>query len=117
MDKILRIILIIQILIILGCGDNANKNDNNNKHNHSINNVSEENHHKTLAYFGDKENNLAVIVDVDNMKLIDIVATGHEKSYALEKIETIYNHQEKYKKMYIANRGSNAIDVFDTVHK
>ena len=68
----------------------------------------------TTAYFGDKENNLIVVVDVDNMKLIQTIATGHEKSYAAEIIKTRANHASSTPKMYIDNRGSDAIDVLDS---
>jgi len=68
----------------------------------------------TTAYFGDKENNLIVVVDVDNMKVIKSIATGHESSYAAEVIKTKANHETANPKMYVDNRGSDAIDVLDS---
>jgi len=68
----------------------------------------------TTAYFGDKENNLIVVVDVENMKLIQNIATGHESSYAAEIIETKDSHGSSTPKMYVDNRGSDAIDVLDS---
>jgi DNA-binding beta-propeller fold protein YncE len=66
-----------------------------------------------VAYFGDKEQNRIVVVDIDGMKLIDEIATGHQKTYAAEVIKTHGKH-ELYPKMYIDNRGSDAIDVLDS---
>jgi len=68
----------------------------------------------TTAYFGDKENNLIVVVDVDNMQVIKNIATGHEKSYAAEVVKTKANHELANPKMYVDNRGSNTIDVIDS---
>jgi len=69
---------------------------------------------ETTAYFGDKENNLIVVVDVENMKVIKNIATGHEKSYAAEVIKTRASHGESNPKMYVDNRGSDVIDVLDS---
>jgi len=70
---------------------------------------------KTLAYFGDKENNLVVVVDVDNMKVLDAISTSHKKTYAAEVIKTRGSHSfGQTPKMYIDNRGSDAIDVLDS---
>jgi YVTN family beta-propeller protein len=69
---------------------------------------------KTKAYFGDKVNNRVVVVDVDNMKLIDAISTGHEVSYAAEVIKTKATEHKPNPKLYVDNRGSNAIDVFDS---
>lgn len=69
---------------------------------------------KTLAYFGDKENNLIVVVDVDNMKVVESIATGNETSYAAEVIETKVSHGESNPKMYIDNRGSDVLGVLDS---
>ncbi len=68
----------------------------------------------TKAYFGDKVNNRIVVVDVDNMKLIDAISTGHEISYAAEVIKTKATEHMANPKLYVDNRGSNAIDVFDS---
>ena len=66
-----------------------------------------------LAYYGDKENNRIVVVDVDKMELIDSIATGHEKSYAAEKIKVKGSHS-KTPIFYVPNRGSDVIDVLDS---
>ena len=66
----------------------------------------------TKAYFGDKENNLIVVVNIDDMKVENTIVTSHEKTYALELIKTQSNKHDKSKKMYVDNRGSNVIDVF-----
>jgi len=71
---------------------------------------------KTTAYYGDKENNAIVVVDADNMQILDIVATGHLKTYSAETIKTLASKHNTTPKMYIANRGSNAIDVFDSAN-
>ena len=68
----------------------------------------------TKAYFGDKVNNQIVVVDVDNMKLIDSIDTGHQVSYAAEVIKTKATKHEANPKLYVDNRGSNFIDVFDS---
>lgn len=66
-----------------------------------------------LAYYGDKENNRIVVVDVDNMELIDSIPTGHQKSYAAEKVKIKGTHS-KTPKFYVPNRGSDVIDVLDS---
>jgi len=76
--------------------------------------VMDNSQESTLAYFGDKENNLIVVVDVENMKVVTKIATGHEKSYAAEIIKTKANHGNSTPKMYIDNRGSDVIDVLDS---
>ena len=69
---------------------------------------------QTKAYFGDKENNLIVVVDVENMKVLEKVATGNSVSYAAEVIKTKDSHGSSTPKMYVDNRGSNAIGVLDS---
>jgi len=108
---------LLTVLLLNGCGDNSttpivdtmdlNSNDTKREHGNKVG--------STMAYFGDKENNLAIVVDVENMKLLNTIATGHEKSYSLEEIKTEKNKHSNSKKMYIANRGSDAIDVFNPV--
>ena len=68
----------------------------------------------TKAYFGDKVNNRIVVVDVDNMKLLDSIDTGHQVSYAAEVIKTKATKHAVNPKLYVDNRGSNFIDVFDS---
>jgi YVTN family beta-propeller protein len=94
---------LIASLLLVGCGNSSTVNSQNQHNKHS----------SSVAYFGDKENNLVVIVDVENMKVIDTIATGHEKTYAVEEIKTLKNRHSANRKMYIDNRGSDAIDVFD----
>jgi hypothetical protein len=92
--------------MIIGCNsdDNgSNANNDNNAHDGV-----------TKAYFGDKENNSIVVVNIDTMQVENTISTGHEKTYALEAIKTESNKHSKLTKMYVDNRGSNAIDVFDT---
>ena len=69
---------------------------------------------ETKAYFGDKENNLIVVVDVENMKVLEKVPTGNSVSYAAEVIKTRDSHDSSTPKMYVDNRGSNAIGVLDS---
>jgi len=61
----------------------------------------------TKAYFGDKEQNRVVVVDVEKMKLTQEVPTGHQLTYTADKVYAM-------PKVYVVNRGSNAIDVVDT---
>ncbi len=65
-----------------------------------------------IAWFGDKENNRIDVVDVKNMQVIDEISTGHQKTYAAEVVK-VHGEHTKTPKMYIDNRGSDAIDVLD----
>lgn len=67
-----------------------------------------------FAYFGDKENNKIDVVDVNNMRLIDEIYTGHQKTYAAEVIKIHGQGHSNRKKMYVDNRGSDYIDVIDS---
>jgi len=58
------------------------------------------------AFFGDKENNTVLVVDVQNMELVKSEPTSHLITYAIDKVPT-------KSKVYISNRGSNALDVMD----
>ncbi len=69
---------------------------------------------QTKAYFGDKANNLIVVVDVENMKVLEKVPTGNSVSYAAEVVKTKDSHGSSTPKMYVDNRGSNAIGVLDS---
>jgi hypothetical protein len=118
MNKVVKlgVVLLILSTLFLGCGDDSkSKNSSGDSSSTNSNQDSNSQTENTVAYFGDKENNLAVVVDVEKMKLIDTIATGHEKSYALEEIKTKNNKHSSNRKMYIANRGSGVIDVFDPV--
>ncbi|SHO80973.1 hypothetical protein MNB_SV-15-25 [hydrothermal vent metagenome] len=95
-------------IIFSGC---SNSDSNNNTTTHTTNSIQK----NTRAYFGDKENNKIEIVDVENMKLIDEIYTGHQKTYSAEVIKIHGQGHTNNKKMYVANRGSNAIDVIDTL--
>ncbi len=66
-----------------------------------------------IAWFGDKENNRIDVIDIKNMQILDEISTGHQKTYAAEVIKIHGNHT-KTPKMYIDNRGSDAIDVLDS---
>lgn len=68
---------------------------------------------QTTAYFGDKVNNLIVVVDVEKMSVIEKVSTGHSITYAAEEVKIEVAGSSKIQKFYVANRGSNAIDVLD----
>jgi DNA-binding beta-propeller fold protein YncE len=87
--------------MIIGCS--SDNNDNGHDGHDGV----------TKAYFGDKENNSIVVVNIDTMQVEKTISTGHEKTYALEAIKTESNKHSKLTKMYVDNRGSNAIDVFD----
>ena len=65
------------------------------------------------AWFGDKENNRIDVVDVNNMQIIDEIPTGHQKTYAAEVVK-LHGEHTQTPKMYIDNRGSDAIDVLDS---
>ena len=69
---------------------------------------------QTKAYFGDKANNLIVVVDVENMKVLEKIPTGNSVSYAAEVIKTRASHGSSTPKMYVDNRGSDAIGVLDS---
>jgi len=61
----------------------------------------------TKAFFGDKENDMVLIVDVEKMELSDKCPTGHLITYTADKVLDL-------PKVYVVNRGSNAMDVIDT---
>jgi hypothetical protein len=123
MTKISLGFSIIALTLLLGCGEGTtastitdvsenSSNHNNNESTQSGN--TSHNSKKTIAYYGDKANNMIVVVDIDNMQLLETIATGHQKTYAAETIKTIVMKHTINPKMYIDNRGSNAIDVFDS---
>jgi DNA-binding beta-propeller fold protein YncE len=65
---------------------------------------------KTEAFFGDKQLDRVVITDVENMKLAEPVSevyTGHSITYTADKVAG-------KPKVYVVNRGSNAMDVIST---
>ncbi len=95
------LILSSAILALAGCGGGGSIGGHHNK--------SE----VTTAYFGDKENNRIDVVDVENMELKDTIYTGHKKTYAAEVVKTHGQEHSSNLKMYVDNRGSNAIDVLD----
>jgi YVTN family beta-propeller protein len=64
--------------------------------------------HGAKAFFGDKLNNRVVVVDTDNMRLlVNDLYTNHQITYTADKV---YGKD----KVYVVNRGSDAIDVVDT---
>jgi len=105
--------IIVASLLLVGCGSGSSTTSSPSSSNNREATISSK-ITSTRAYFGDKENNLIVVVDVENMKVIDNIATGHEKSYASEIIKTRANHESVNPKMYVDNRGSNTIDVIDS---
>jgi YVTN family beta-propeller protein len=62
---------------------------------------------KVYAFFGDKENNKVIVVDVRNMELIAQKDTNHLITYTPDKVAG-------KPKVYVVNRGSDFIDVMDT---
>ena len=62
----------------------------------------------TRAFFGDKVNSRVVVVNVEEMKLADpgYVDTDHLITYTADKV---FDHP----KVYVVNRGSDAMDVID----
>jgi len=106
--------IIVASLLLVGCGgDNSSSTEKRGTDSTQYDSLSSS-EQQTKAYFGDKENNMIVVVDVENMKLIDSIATGHEKTYAAEVIKTKGMGHSANPKMYIDNRGSNSIDVLDS---
>ena len=87
-------------IIVVGCGTG----------NTTKTNLTE----STTAYFGDKLNNKIDVVDVENMELVDEIYTNHQKTYAAEVINIHHQGDTTNNKLYIDNRGSDAIDVLDS---
>jgi len=97
-------------ILLLSSGasaSNGSSRDNGKYSNSNRNNTQT----TTKAYFGDKLNDVVVVVDVDNMEVMEKVATGNEITYAAEAIRV--DGVMGVKKFYIDNRGSNVIDVLD----
>ncbi len=110
-NSLKNLIVITVIIILTGCGDgNTGNSLDKHKEDSSKNNKNE----ATTAYFGDKANNKIDVIDVENMKLIDEIYTGHQKTYAAEIIKMHNQGHNSDKKMYIDNRGSDAIDVMQS---
>jgi YVTN family beta-propeller protein len=125
MNRVTLGLSIIVITVLVGCGGTDDSSTSTTKDELTYNTSQEDSlttqnslthdsSKQTVAYFGDKENNLVVVVDIDNMKRLESITTGHEKSYSAEIIETLDNEHDRTPKMYVANRGSNAIDVLDS---
>ena len=96
--------------LFAGCGEDGQQpqsHGNTSSHGGSQNT-------QTKAYFGDKKNNRVVVVDVENMKLLETISTGHQVTYAAEVIKTEATKHNANPKLYIDNRGSNFIDVLDS---
>lgn len=58
------------------------------------------------GFFGDKEGNTVKCVNVTDFTLESTVPTGHQVTYTADKVADLG-------KLYVVNRGSNAIDVMD----
>jgi len=111
MKKFYLVSGIVVALLMSGCGNNneiiylpANTPVEDNT---TEDNTTQE---ITKAFFGDKEQNRVVVVNVEEMKLAEPtheVFTGHEITYTAD---NVFMHP----KAYVVNRGSNAIDVIDT---
>ncbi len=101
MNKLSSIGVIIVAITLSGCGS-SNSNNSNTQYSSNTTDI-------TKAFFGDKMNNKVVVVDVEEMKLTEPfheVFTGHEITYTADKV---YDNP----KVYVVNRGSNAMDVID----
>ena len=106
MNKITKGLIITPIILTLfGC----NGTDTTSKNRDASQNSS-----STIAYFGDKANSKIDVVNVEKMELLDEVYTGHQKTYAAEVIKIHGQGHNRSKKMYIDNRGSDAIDVLES---
>ncbi|MEA3371090.1 MAG: hypothetical protein U9Q40_07105 [Campylobacterota bacterium] len=68
--------------------------------------LNEDDKTMTRAFFGDKENDRVVIVDVEKMKLNPYVNTGHAITYTADEVFGL-------NKAYVVNRGEEFIDVLD----
>ncbi len=110
--KKLRIVglTLIASLAFIGCGDSGLGSSSHGSSSHGSSSHVEQ----TKAYYGDKENNLIVVVDVENMKVLEKVPTGNSISYAAEVIKTDASHESSTPKLYIDNRGSNVMGVLDS---
>ena len=99
---------ILLMVLMLGCGtegSNSNSNSNSNDKK-NVNPAPNPGGEVTKAFFGDKANNQVVVVDVENMKLVTQVPTGHLITYTADEVTG-------RPKVYVVNRGSNAMDVQD----
>jgi len=103
-------IAIASLLFVACNGTTSNNTSTSGDTQHTSSSSTEQ----TKAYFGDKANNLIVVVDVENMKVLDSIATGKSVSYAAEVIKTQTSHGSSTPKMYVDNRGSNALGVFNS---
>ncbi len=92
--------------LFLGCGSEEQHRlkDNNTKSNYN----NQKSDKTTLAFFGDKKNDRVIIVDIDNMKTLNSTDTytHHKNTYTVADLKIL-------PKLYISNRGSNAVDVMD----
>ena len=107
MKKFYLVSGIVVALLLSGCGNNNSTiiylEDNATVEDNTTQEI-------TKAFFGDKEQNRVVVVNVEEMKLAEPtheVFTGHEITYTAD---NVFMHP----KAYVVNRGSNAIDVIDT---
>jgi len=92
--------ILLGLLIVLGlsgCNETLDRN------------INSSNQTKIRAFVGDEENNKVVIVDIDKMKLLD----DTEKCYTKHKKTAAVYDLKILPKLYITNRGNNAIDVMD----
>lgn len=105
-NKLKGLIVITAIITLTGCGGSDSSGTQGSS--------SEMLSGSTTAYFGDKVNNKIDVVDVENMDLIGEIYTNHKKTYAAEVVKTHAQGHSASKKMYVVNRGSNAIDVIQS---
>ena len=94
--------LYLSLFLLIGCNENSEPFQEKQ--------LAFSNQEETKAFFGDRENNRVIIIDVEKMKFsepIHEVTTNHLITYTADKVF-------EQPKVYVVNRGSNAIDVIDT---
>ena len=93
--------IIMAMLLLSGCGSSSNDNDDNETEGNTTKEI-------TRAFFGDKTGSRVLVTEVETMTMADPseVPTGHQITYTADKV---YDHP----KVYVVNRGSNAMDVID----
>jgi YVTN family beta-propeller protein len=98
MKKIVYTALLSIVAIVLsGCGPTDNKNEQSTNT-------------KLYAYFSDNVNNAVNVIDVDKMELLESVQTGYQDTHTAG----IALQDAKGAKLYVANRKSRYLNVFDT---
>ncbi len=100
-------------LLLYGCGSEEKSHiylspDTADAHSEALQAQNDIDKQVVKAFFGDEEFNRVVVVDVDHMKLLaENLYTDHLKTHTADKVAG-------EPKVYVVNRGSDAIDVVDT---